>query len=247
MAFLSLKEIISYFKNRELIKFISKQPKMSIKKILLQLEILLLCLLPWTAYILMLWNYREFSGSIILIGWLFLLVYQIMSSALLLNAKSNNTKHQIIQQLLIGSVFLLIALHQAFTEGSFTQFVLEKIVIDAICLMLAIFILMLFSFDELGITPLILGGFLYWGCYPFVTTYLGILDAKSTTWLTYSQLGIAFLVNLYSQFRVLYRVNKGEIVLNDIFEQKYGVALILGQIFLWFTTPFAILYLKSLL
>ena len=168
-----------------------------------------------------------------------------MSSALLMNAKTNNTKYQTIQQLLMASVFLMIALHQAFTDGSFTQFFLEKIVIDAICLMLVIVVLMFFSFDEVGLLPLIFGGLLYWGSYQFATTYFGILESKSTTWITYLQLSIIFCLNFYSQFSVLYRVSKGDIILNDIFEQKYGLALILGQIVLWFLMPVAIFYLKS--
>lgn len=218
--------------------------KTKIKKLAVQIEVILLCILPWAAYALLLWNYQGKLRFTIMIGWLFLLVYQIMSSAFLIN-ESENKKSIPIQQWLMGVVVFILTLHQIITDGSLMLFLLEKIVIDAVSIVLIVIVSMFIFIKDMGITPLILGALIGMGCFQFIEIYWNILQEKSANWITYSQVGSAFLINCYAQARILHDVVKGKVILTDIFEQKNGIVLILGQVLLWLLLPVIIYFLKN--
>jgi hypothetical protein len=224
----------------------------NIKKIILRLEFILLCVIPWGSYISLNWFYFErVHSSTIALGWSFLFVHQIIGSALLFH-KREEKKGKNIHQWLLVFIFLILILHQLLTKKSLVQFLFEKTVLDAISVA-TVFILGLFFFknskgrtawQDLGVLPLFVGGIIMGGCWQFVDIYLELLYSKNVSWLSYLQISAVFLMTIISYLIALRPIIKGKVVLEDIFEGRYSMILILGQLFFWLSMPGWVYLLK---
>lgn len=223
-----------------------------IKKTVISLELVLICAIPWGAYICLNWFYFErVNGLTIMLGWAFLFVHQLIGAALLLQEQAKKKEKNIVQWLL-ALIFLILALRQALTKGSFTEFLLEKTALDALSTVTAV-TLALFVFknrqgktawQDIGLLPLVFGAVIVGGSYLFVEVYIEILYAKNSSWFSYFQISAVFLMTVFAHLTALRSVIKNKVELKDVFEGKYGMVLILGQLFFWISMPGWVYLLK---
>ncbi len=212
------------------------------KQVFLSIELVLLCLIPWGGYFVLCWFYTERLNTLtIVLGWSFMLVHQIIGAALLIQ-KDTKRNRGVLKQWLLFLIFAALLGHQLFIRGSILQFLIEKTVLDAVSVVLVV-VLTLFLGNKKKhqqmswFLPVLVGGLIAAGCWQFVEVYLEILESRQILWLSYTQAGAVFLMTVYSYWIALQPVVSGEVEAVDIFEQKYGMVLILGQTFLWLSLP----------
>ena len=143
-------------------------------------------------------------------------------------------------------------MRQALTKGSFTEFLLEKTALGVLSTVTAVTLALFFfknrqgktAWQDIGLLSLVFGAVIVGGSYLFVQVYTEILYAKNSSWFSYFQISAVFLMTVFTHLTALHSVVKNEVELKDVFEGKYGMVLILGQLFLWISMPIWVYLLK---
>lgn len=199
-------------------------------------------LLPLLAYIAVFVLSPE-AGSktgLILIGWIILLLYQIIKLGFL----SKNYKVG-LKNLLPLVPILQLSLNTYFSGAEIWFYFLDQAVLEICTMMLALSIVFLFfkdhknnyAWQDLGIVPFIVVGFIFFGGWAFIKIWYenniyttgNLLSIKSVNYL------LAFIIAFWINLQLLIRLVKRKVVIPDIFEKqgKWSTAIIIGQIMLW--------------
>ena len=200
--------------------------------------------LPYLAYLAIFMLGYDASPTILL-GWVVLLVYQILFLGLF---AAEVTPFRPAARWLFVLPPLLIGGRQALAQGSVWNFFLEEMLLEAIALVL-VFVLQLFfardrvgrtAWADLGIIPLLVGGILGFGMWDFGRVWWEInVLTRRPDWPAIAMAAAAFAVALFNYWRALSAVRNGRMTIEEVFpDDGRGIALILGQVVLWVALGF---------
>ncbi len=225
-----------------------------------KLEVLWYALLPWLAYGAILFLDPSISrptGSTILIGWAFLLVYQIMRlgqiehiqddkklAAVGTDATSGKALAIVPSELMLFIPSVLIAIQQILLGGNLAHFLITQMCVEICTFVLAIAVLMLTAknnhnrsaWQDLGIIPLMFVAILWFGVWGYINAWIKILYLPGSSLLSFVLLLASLAFNFWNDYKFLYKVVKREILMSDASE-KMGMGGILGQLVLWVALP----------
>jgi len=196
--------------------------------------------LPYLAYVAVFALGRN-AGVSVLLGWVVLLVYQILFLGLF---AAEVTPFRPIARLLFLVPPLLIGSRQALASGSVWNFFLEDMLLEALVLVLVFVLQLMFTrnsagrtaWADLGIIPLLVAGLLGLGMYDFARAWWEVnVLSQRPDWLALAMIAVAFAVAFYNYWRAISAIRTGALMIEEIFpDGGRGIALILGQIVLWF-------------
>lgn len=207
-------------------------------------------ILPYLGYLAVLIMAEKYpaDGLIIMLGWLVLLVHQVIYLAVF-----EATAKREYKLALPFVTPVLIAFNQTTLDLSIWNFFLEQTVVEMVGMMIGLSIVFLFSkndegrtsWQDMGCTPLIVVTIIGAGSWGFVATWWQqqLYSTEAAYW-TLLSFGVAFIIEIRANVLVMNKVVKREILLDEVFGGKNGLGLILGQILLWFLIP-AIFYWMS--
>lgn len=196
--------------------------------------------LPYLAYVAV-FAVGGRGGLAMLLGWIVLLVYQILFLGLFA-ARTEPARTQGRWLFVVPPV--LIGVRQVIGPGTLWNFFLEEMLLEAVTLVLVFVGQLLFTrnregrtaWADLGITPLLVGGLLGLGMWDFARTWWEVnLVATRPNWLSVAMIAAAFVVALSNYWRAISAVRTGRLTIREVFpDDGRGIGLIIGQIVLWF-------------
>jgi len=174
------------------------------------------------------------------LGWIVLLLYQIIKLGILSTQQRSSIKvlYHFVPPL------LLLTNHYYFSDDIW-HFFLDQAVLEIVALMLALCILFIFfkdhhgvrSWQELGIIPILVIAFIMFGSLAFVDTWLqrNLYFAEGEAPLALLSFSAAFLIAMRNHLDILNRILKRKLTIPDVFANKKSltVLLIIGQILIW--------------
>lgn len=221
-----------------------------------KLQLVWFFLLPWAGYAAALWVAPDVDPlrSTILLGWCTLFIYQftklgIVQMELSLPQESLNWKSMLLLLAPLvpsGS----IGLNQSLLGGDWSSYFLEQFTMEVVALVLAVSGTLLFAknqkgrtgWQDLGPIPLLFSLFVLAGIWGVVDTWWSGNEEAHASTRSLVLLAVALGMEFRQQWRVLGRILRREMIIQDFVEGNKGMFVILGQLVLWLALP-AIRYL----
>lgn len=216
-----------------------------INKWLLKVEFAYYAILPFLGYIAVYQLNSNTQGVnwLPFMGWVVLLVYQIVYLGLM---KSAETERYTGVTLIIPP--FLIGLNQSLMNGTIWDFFLEQTMMEVVALMIGLSVIFMFfkndvgryAYQDIGIIPLMVVGFLFFGVWGIVTSWWNRQSYTSTAEIwNIAIFAIAFLIELRTNIIVLNKIVKRKLIINDVYQEvssgnkNMGFFIIFGQMILW--------------
>lgn len=239
----------SYYHTFILPKYLLQILIFKMKKFFTKIEFLYFAVLPYLAYfsILYLGVSKDNLHWLPMWGWVFVLVYQSIYLGWLQKTQEDNN-------LAVSAIIppILIGVNQAFMNGNLAAFFIENMVLEGVTLILALNIVLMFfknhkgvrAWDDIGILPLMVSGFLLAGCWVFITSWweINFYRTKEVAYWNLANFALAFVLEFRANIIILNSLVKREVKINDILESKtskgksdfnYSFVFIIGQMILW--------------
>lgn len=208
------------------------------------LEIAWFCVLPWLGYWIVLGTPGVHPGGTVILGWLPLLVYNIIKLGMVLGIQ-RSSRRPVAR--LLGTLLptALLILAQWLRGGDMRGFLLELATLEFTVLACAFPVALVFlkndqgrsAWQDLGIVPLLIAVLFGIGIHGFVAAWWTIAPAWHSHPLSLLLLIAGAAAWFVAAMGNLNRLVKREATLADISTRPVVLVLMLGQIAIWWLLP----------
>jgi len=213
-------------------------------RLLSWLEIAWFCALPWLGYWIVLETPDVHPGGTVILGWLPLLVYNILKLGMVLGLQASS-RRPVIRLLATLLPTALLALAQWLRGGDLRGFILELATLEFTVLACAFPVALLFlrndrgrtAWQDLGIIPLMIAVLFGIGVHGFVAAWWQIAPAWNSHPLSLILLIAGAAAWFVAAMGNLNRFVKREAAIPDISTRPVVLGLLLSQIVLWWLLP----------